>query len=105
MNRALADYKPETHKRSNRPADDHRANADFWNSVMRMGQFALVRSAVFCGLALALGCGERRIHLSPCRAQVLKDSERYISRHTPDAEWQPLIEAELQRCIEQEEAK
>jgi hypothetical protein len=76
-----------------------------WNGEMRMRHSVLVRGAVFCGLALALGCGERHEPLSPCRAQVLKDSERYTSQHTPDAEWQPLIQAELQRCIEQEQAK
>jgi hypothetical protein len=68
-------------------------------------QRVLVRVVVFFGITLALGCRERNKPLSTCRAQVIKDSERYVSQHTPDAKWLPLIEAETQRCIEQEKAK
>jgi hypothetical protein len=38
--------------------------------------------------------------LSPCRAQVLKDAEKYMEQHVHDSEWMPIIEAEIRACIE-----
>jgi hypothetical protein len=61
--------------------------------------------AVSCGLLSAVGCHRPTPLLSPCRAQILKDVDRYVSRHIPEAEWRPIIEDKIRAYIEQEKAK
>jgi hypothetical protein len=49
-----------------------------------------------------LGCGERRQPLSACRSQVVEHAHKYVSQKVPDAQWLPIIEAEVRKCIEEE---
>src|ERR1700694_791814 len=70
------------------------------------GQSILFRITVIAVLSLILqSCRERRKPLSACRAQIVKHADSYVSRHIPTSEWQPIIEAEIKKCIEEERAK
>jgi hypothetical protein len=53
-------------------------------------------------LLILSACQKPTRSLSPCRAKVVKDTERYVSQHIPDGQWQPIIEAELRQCIEEQ---
>lgn len=69
-----------------------------------------MRPLPFCFVSASLlilmeGCLPVDRALSPCRAQTLKDAERYESQHIPEAQWQPKIEAEIRACIEKEKPK
>src|SRR5260221_14527625 len=64
------------------------------------------RIAVIAALSVILqSCYERPKPLSPCRAQVVKHANSYVSRHIPTSEWQPIIEAEIKKCIAEEKSE
>lgn len=58
-----------------------------------------------CSLLMIGGCHKTRQPLSPCRAQVFKKAEQYLSQGIPESQWLPEIEAALRACIEQETSK
>jgi hypothetical protein len=69
-------------------------------------QSILLRTAVIAVLLLMpQSCRERQKPLSPCRAAVVKHAESYVSRRIPDPQWQPIIEAEINKCIAEEKSK
>jgi hypothetical protein len=35
----------------------------------------------------------------------MRHADNYIGQHIPDIEWQPKIQAEIQKCIEEERLK
>jgi hypothetical protein len=51
------------------------------------------------------GCRDRVKPLSPCRARVLEHAKKYVNDNVPDIQWQPVIEAEMAKCIEEEKSK
>ena len=65
----------------------------------------LRRFVIVVLLLTTQSCRREQKPLSPCRAQVIKHVDTYVSRHVPDAEWQPIIEAELNKCIAEEKSK
>jgi hypothetical protein len=74
---------------------------------MRTRQWVLLREVATCSVFLLTvqGCRQQGKPLSPCRAKVLRHADDYVSRHIPDSQWQPIIEAEMQKCIEEEKSK
>jgi hypothetical protein len=70
------------------------------------GQSIFLRTIVIAVLSLIpQSCRERLKPLSPCRAQVVKHAESYVSQQIPASEWQPIIEAEIKKCIAEEKSK
>jgi hypothetical protein len=67
-----------------------------------LSQSSFLLRAMIAALLLIIASCRVSKPLSPCRAAALKHAGDYISRHVPDSQWQPIIEAELERCIEQE---
>ena len=68
-------------------------------------RLTLIRKVAICSLSLLMteGCQRPSKPLSPCRAQVVKDADPYVSQHVPDSQWQPIIEAEIRKCIDEEQ--